>query len=160
MIIDARTADLRITASRILFGKAANSGQTCVAPDYVLVPREAQAALVDAFQEIIEERFPKAQGGCLGSESYGRIINMMHFKRLAGMLKRTKGRIVLGGDMDEKRLRIGLTVVTDVEAEDVLMQEYVRSSRVLSRADYAPVNYLAQSCPSYPWITSMRPLIL
>lgn len=115
--------DLNIVARRILFGKAANAGQTCVAPDYILIPRHAQAALVEKLREVIEERFPAAQGGPIGSDSYGRIVNAAHFARLRELLERTKGKVVVGGELDEKKAKIALTVVTDVDGDDSLMDE-------------------------------------
>lgn len=118
-------AELRVVASRILYGKCANSGQTCVAPDYVLIPRTAQLALVDAFASIIEERYPDSEGGPLQSTSYGRIINPSHFSRLKSLLTNTKGNIVIGGQNEESRLKIAPTIVTDVSLSDPLMADEI-----------------------------------
>ncbi|KAI5118782.1 hypothetical protein M0805_005012 [Coniferiporia weirii] len=120
-LVDPRS-DLRIAARRILHGKSANAGQTCVAPDYVLIPRSAQPALVAAFREAFAERYPD---GALASDSYGRVVNAMHFKRVRSLLSQSKGEIVLGGDVDEARLKLVPTVVADVKADDALMQEEI-----------------------------------
>ncbi|KAH8112082.1 aldehyde dehydrogenase [Phellopilus nigrolimitatus] len=120
VVVDAESCDLRIAARRIFYGKAANAGQTCVAPDYVLIPRSAQDALVSALREVAAERFPS---GALASDSYGRIVNGAHFTRLTALLRRSRGKVVMGGETDEARLKIAPTVVTDVQDGDALMEE-------------------------------------
>lgn len=87
-------------------------------------------------REVMEERFPAAEGGCLGSESFGRLINKAQFERLRGMLKRTKGTVAIGGDMDEQRLKMALTVVADADGTDAVMEEYVAKAFLLSQLGF------------------------
>ncbi|KAJ7146893.1 aldehyde dehydrogenase [Mycena epipterygia] len=109
--------DLKIAAKRILWGKALNCGQLCVAPDYVLIPRTHQAAFVEAFTEAYKESFPD---GSLASDSIARIVSVEHHARLADILKRTTGKVVLGGKAEG--LKLELTLVTDVGGNDSLME--------------------------------------
>src|SRR6185503_8651477 len=88
----AADADLKIAAERIVWGKFLNAGQTCVAPDYVLVERARHDALVDALSATITRFFgpdPKA------SPDFARIVNEEHTERLAGYL--AGGRVAAGG---------------------------------------------------------------
>ncbi|KAL5525423.1 HFD1_2 [Sanghuangporus sanghuang] len=120
--VDAASTDLRVAARRILYGKCANAGQTCVAPDYILIARDAQDALVDALKQVIAERYPQ---GILSSDSYGRVVNAAHFNRLQNMLSRTKARVVIGGETDPERLKMAPTVLVDVTADDSVMEDEI-----------------------------------
>ncbi|KAF8881169.1 aldehyde dehydrogenase [Gymnopilus junonius] len=93
------TADISISAKRILYGKINNSGQICVAPDYILAERSIVDALVESLKEHYRSFYPE---GALKSDDYGFIVSDYHFERLKGLLKRTKGKIVLGGKWDEE----------------------------------------------------------
>ncbi|KAJ7159316.1 aldehyde dehydrogenase [Mycena crocata] len=105
--------DLKIAARRILWGKALNCGQTCVTPDYVLIPATHQDAFVSAVKECYLEFFPE---GSLHSASIARIVSSEHHTRLMNLLERTKGKVVSGGK--SKGLKIEVTVVKDVAAAD------------------------------------------
>ncbi|EJD05268.1 aldehyde dehydrogenase [Fomitiporia mediterranea MF3/22] len=118
--VDAETTDLKVAARRILYGKCANAGQTCIAPDYVLVLKSKQEELVSAMKEVIVERYPQ---GALASDSYGRVVNAAHFERLRELLARSKGRLAIQGEVDPERLKIAPTVLTDVPGDDSLMEE-------------------------------------
>lgn len=120
VVIDPNS-DLKLAARRILWGKASNAGQTCVAPDYVLVPEEGQDAFVKELVAVHKEFYPE---GPKTSNSYARIISHAHFDRLKGMLDSTKGTIVLGGtdDADREQKFIAPTIVRDVRPDDALMQ--------------------------------------
>ncbi|KAJ3504462.1 hypothetical protein NMY22_g17917 [Coprinellus aureogranulatus] len=99
--------DLDLTAKRLLWGKVANAGQTCLAPDYVLVPRLFQDKLVEALQRQYEQFYPdgpKAEG------AYARIVVGPAIKRLKGYLEKTKGRVVLGGEVDEADRYVAPTI--------------------------------------------------
>lgn len=117
-------ADMKTVAQRIAFGKFFNTGQSCIAVDYVLVPRTHVDAIVQAMQQVVANWFgqnPK------GSKDYGRIINTRHFDRIAGLLERRgSGTIVIGGDMDREERYIAPTVVKDVSFQDAgLMTEEI-----------------------------------
>ncbi|CAE6527715.1 unnamed protein product [Rhizoctonia solani] len=123
VIIDP-ASDMKLAARRVLWGKAINAGQTCVAPDYVLVPREGQDAFVKELQAAYKEFYPQ---GAKSSDSYARIVSTGHWDRVKGMLDGTNGKIVLGGgaDADRESKFIAPTVVKDVDTEDTLMKSEI-----------------------------------
>ncbi|CEH18328.1 aldehyde dehydrogenase [Ceraceosorus bombacis] len=115
------SADLKIAAHRVLWGKAVNAGQTCIAPDYILCTKATQDKLAVQFQKAAEEFWPKSKGGVIKSDDYGRVINVGHWKRLNQMVGGTKGRIVLGGEGDESSKFFAPTIVADCKSDDPLM---------------------------------------
>lgn len=114
------SADLNLAAKRILWGKLANAGQTCIAPDYILCTKETQEKLIPLFKNVLEEFY---KGDPKTSDSYGRIINERHFKRIIKLLDKSK--VVIGGDSDEATKYISPTVMTNVSPEDPVMQEEI-----------------------------------
>jgi len=115
------TADLAATARRIVWGKLLNAGQTCVAPDYVLVHDSVEqdfiGHLLGAIRVYFDEQDP------LTSESYPRIINEKHFRRLIGLMKGE--RALCGGVWDEKARKIAPTVLTNISFSSRIMQEEI-----------------------------------
>ncbi|KAF8472175.1 aldehyde dehydrogenase [Gautieria morchelliformis] len=119
VLIDAN-ADFELTARRLLWGKMMNSGQTCTAPDYVLVTEPVQKRLVEA----LKAQWTKFYGGDpRTSGSFSRICAHSHWERIAGLLAETKGEVVLGGDTDRADKYIAPTVVQNVSFSDSLMSE-------------------------------------
>jgi aldehyde dehydrogenase (NAD+) len=119
VVVDANTTDLKIAAKRILWGKYLNAGQICVAPDYVLIPRSAQDAFVEAIKEAaVELRVDDA----LASDSYSSIISEGHYKRLRGLMTKSLGKVVVGGSTDDEKRRIMPTVYRDVKEGDSLLE--------------------------------------
>ncbi|MDQ0795789.1 aldehyde dehydrogenase (NAD+) [Streptomyces sp. B1I3] len=115
-----RDTDLKTVASRLVSGKFLNTGQTCVAPDYVLTDPETAAALEDALAAAVEDRFgPDASA----SPEYGRIVNERHFDRLVGLLD--SGRTVTGGAHDRGQKYIAPTVLADVAPDAPVMREEI-----------------------------------
>lgn len=113
-------ADLQTTARRIAWGKFLNAGQTCIAPDYLLVDALTEQKLVPLLQQAVTEMFgenPEA------SESYGRIVNDRHFARLAGFL--ASGEVAIGGQTNVETRYIAPTVLTGVTADSPAMQEEI-----------------------------------
>lgn len=115
--------DYEVAARRILWGKMVNAGQTCIAPDYILVPAEAQDDFVAALERAYEKFYPAAEGGAAASESFGRIISPRHFERIKGLLDESKGKIVLGGETNAGTKYIAPTVVRDCLEGDSLLKE-------------------------------------
>lgn len=115
-----RDADLALAAKRIVYGKLTNAGQTCVAPDYLLVHRDAKATLLREIARSIEAFYGKEP---IRDPDYGRIVNERHFRRLAEYLK--DGRIALGGEVDETELKIAPTLLEDVSPSAKVMQEEI-----------------------------------
>ncbi|MYQ42539.1 aldehyde dehydrogenase (NAD+) [Streptomyces sp. LamerLS-316] len=115
-----RDTDLKTVAARLVSGKFLNTGQTCVAPDYVLTDPETAPALTDALAAAVEEQF-----GTDASQSpeYGRIVNERHFDRLVGLLD--SGRTVTGGAHDRDTKYIAPTVLADVSPDSPVMREEI-----------------------------------
>lgn len=118
-IID-ETADLALAARRLVFGKYLNAGQTCVAPDYVLVHTSVHDALLELVEQEIARQFGRQP---LENPDYGRIVNERHYLRLTGLLK--SGRVVCGGAARAETLQIAPTVLADVSPDSPVMQEEI-----------------------------------
>ena len=118
-IVDA-TANIRLAAKRIVFGKYLNCGQTCVAPDYLYCEASIRNELVQAIREEITAQFGADP---LQNENYGKIINQKHFDRILGLIDPAK--VVAGGNADAQTLRIAPTVMTDVTFDDAVMGEEI-----------------------------------
>jgi acyl-CoA reductase-like NAD-dependent aldehyde dehydrogenase len=118
-IVDS-DVDLKHAAKRITWGKYLNAGQTCIAPDYLLVDRRIKSDLLTEIQKCVEEFY-----GDDPSESpdYGRIISRKHFERLEPLLK--DGEIVIGGQTNPEEKYIAPTVVDQVSWESPLMQDEI-----------------------------------
>ena len=119
VIVD-ESANIDVTARRIAWGKWLNAGQTCVAPDYVLVHRSQKAALIDALSTAINDFYGDDPQS---SDSYGRIVSPRHFERLTGML--SSGSAVVGGETDAAQRYIAPTVLTNVLHDSALMTEEI-----------------------------------
>lgn len=121
-IID-RTANLAVAARRVAWGKFVNAGQTCVAPDYVLVDRAVERQFVDLLTQELQNFYgadPKA------SPDLGRIVSERHFDRLADLLaKRTSGRVVVGGESDRSLRYLAPTILSGVSWDEPLMTEEI-----------------------------------
>ncbi|MDA8948429.1 aldehyde dehydrogenase [Flavobacteriaceae bacterium] len=118
-IVDGSTP-LEKTARRIVFGKFLNCGQTCIAPDYVMVKKEYQQALVEALAKEIDKAFGKDNAQ---SKDYGRIIHEKHFDKLVADLN--EQQIVYGGTHDKASLFFGPTLVVDPPRDSPLFREEV-----------------------------------
>ncbi|OZG30844.1 aldehyde dehydrogenase family protein [Williamsia sp. 1138] len=114
-VIVARDADLAVAARRIAWAKAINAGQTCTAPDYVLVEESVRPQLVD---RLLEE-LPRA-----AAADTTHIVNRQHLDRLSGLL-RTHGGHRSGGTVDVDKLEISPALVTDPDVDSPLMQEEI-----------------------------------
>jgi aldehyde dehydrogenase (NAD+) len=116
-IVD-KTANLEVAARRIAWGKWVNCGQTCIAPDYILVEEEVKDAFVQKVIENIRLMYGQEP---LDSPDYGRIINEKHFDRLTELLKDVN--IAYGGRTDKKRLKIEPTVLSATPADAPMQEE-------------------------------------
>ncbi|KAG2156901.1 Aldehyde/histidinol dehydrogenase [Suillus bovinus] len=119
VVIDPK-CNFKIAARRILWGKCANAGQTCVAPDYVLVPRSSEDAFIKALKDAHDEFYPS---GATNTQDISHIISSAHFHRLKNLLDNTSGTIIFGGQTDESRKFIAPTVVKGIQGEDSLMSD-------------------------------------
>ncbi|MBQ1252467.1 MAG: aldehyde dehydrogenase [Firmicutes bacterium] len=115
-----KTANLRLAAKRIVFGKFVNCGQTCVAPDYIYCEASIRDELVEEIKKQIKKQFGAEP---LKNPCYGKIVNEKHFARLKGLINEDK--VVFGNEFDEAGCRIAPTVMTDVTWDDAVMQEEI-----------------------------------
>lgn len=118
-IVD-RSANLKLAAKRIVFGKYLNCGQTCVAPDFVYCHESVKDELLEQIKLQIREQFGDSP---LDNKDYGKIISEKHFKRICGLLD--EERIVYGGKKSPDTLQIEPTVMDHVTFEDAVMQEEI-----------------------------------
>lgn len=118
-IVD-QTADIKLAARRIVFGKYLNCGQTCVAPDYIYCHHSVKDRLIKEVQKQIQKQYGKQP---LRNPNYGKIINEKHFDRILGLIDEKK--VVYGGNSDRKTLRIEPTVLDHVTFQDAVMQEEI-----------------------------------
>lgn len=118
-IID-KTADIELSARRIVFGKYLNCGQTCVAPDYVLCDNSVKDKFIKAVIREIKRQYGENP---LKNESYGKIINEKHFNRVCGLIDKSK--LVFGGDTNADTLQISPAVMDNVTFNDTVMQEEI-----------------------------------
>lgn len=115
-----KSADLKLAAKRIVFGKYLNCGQTCVAPDYLYCDHEVKDALIAE----IKQQIPTQYGARpLDNPDYGNIINEKHFTRIRELIDPEK--VVYGGHFDSQTLRIEPTVMDHVTFDDAVMQEEI-----------------------------------
>lgn len=119
-VIVTKHADIALSAKRTAFGKLVNCGQTCVAPDYILVDctvaEEFKTALIKEIRLMTGEN-------PLDNPEWGKIINRKHFDRINSLIDNKK--VILGGKSDEKTLKIEPTVMDNVEYTDPVMGEEI-----------------------------------
>ncbi|OKH28491.1 aldehyde dehydrogenase [Chroogloeocystis siderophila] len=112
--------NLEHTARRIAWGKFINAGQTCIAPDYLLVNRQIKPQLLDSLQKVIKEFYGEDPQQ---SSDYARIVNQKQFSRLAELLH--DGEIVTGGTTNSRDFYIAPTIIDRVSLEKPVMQEEI-----------------------------------
>lgn len=114
------SANIQAAAEKIMRGKTTNAGQICVAPDYLLCPKDVQDEFIEASKKAVEQFFgsnPK------DSPNYERIVNDRHFARVTDLLNDCN--IALGGETDASEKYISPTIVTDVDPNDPIMQQEI-----------------------------------
>ena len=143
-IVD-ETADIGLSAKRIVFGKYLNCGQTCVAPDYVLVHESVHDQLITEMKKQIVAQYGNDP---LSSSCYGKIISKRHFTRLQGLIDQKK--TIYGGRMDESSLRMEPVIMDHVSWSDPVMQEEIFGPilPVLTYRDYNEMVALLQEKPN------------
>ena len=112
--------NIEYTARRITWGKFINAGQTCVAPDYLLVNKKIKQNLVDSIEKCIQNFYGEQPNT---SPDYARIINQKHFYRLVKFLQ--NGEIIIGGDINPDDCYIAPTVIDHVSLADPVMQNEI-----------------------------------
>lgn len=119
-----RDADVQVAAKRIVWGKFLNSGQTCVAPDYVLVHADVKDQLIRSLKEHITQ-FYGSEPLNSNHSNLPNIINNKHFQRLKSLLEASSGTIVCGGTTDEARKLIAPTLIDRITWEDAVMADEI-----------------------------------
>lgn len=114
------SADIKLTARRLAWGKFLNAGQTCVAPDYVLADKKIVKPLLEALEKETRKMFSSSP---LSSPDLPKIINERHFERIRGLVEGS--RTVFGGGCDKDTQKIEPTVLYPVREEDPVMQEEI-----------------------------------
>ncbi len=115
-------ADIEITAKRLAWGKSLNSGQTCIAPDYLIVEESLKIRLINSMKEALLNFYGERP---LESSDSSKIINEYHFNRLNQLLinSRGKNQIIFGGEIDQATRKIGTTLINLEDTSDPLMAE-------------------------------------
>jgi len=117
-VIVSADADIDVAAKRIAWTKLINSGQICIAPDYVLADAKIRDELVDKIKAAVTTFESENPGG-------KRIVNERHFDRLTASLAATKGDVVIGGGSDASTMSIQPTVVVDPDPAEPLMTDEI-----------------------------------
>ena len=113
-------ADIELSARRIAWGKTLNAGQTCIAPDYLLIHTSLQEQFVEAFRKALRSLHGK---DIQKSKHFVRMVNSKAFDRVASYLD--DGRVVVGGNTDREELYIEPTLLADVKSDSAVMQEEI-----------------------------------
>jgi acyl-CoA reductase-like NAD-dependent aldehyde dehydrogenase len=122
-IVDS-TADLEVTARRILWGKLLNSGQTCVAPDYIMTPVENVDQLLQSLETTLAKFYPT---GFIRHETFCGIVNQRHFQRLEKIATAHKPQLRIGGKLNNSQRLIEpsfyLLDFEDIQAAPIMDEE-------------------------------------
>ncbi|MCE3203857.1 aldehyde dehydrogenase [Paenibacillus sonchi] len=145
VIVD-KTADLEAAAKRIVWGKLINAGQTCIAPDYLLVHSSVAAELIRRIKHYVTVFY--------GSDSqrspdYGRIVNERQLQRIRGMLEKDQAKIILGGSVLAEDLYIEPTLIHPAAWSDASMADEIFGP-VLPIMEYNRLEEAIQSVNAHP----------
>ncbi|SEK62757.1 aldehyde dehydrogenase (NAD+) [Paenibacillus sp. OK003] len=121
VIVDQH-ADLKVAAQRIIWGKLLNTGQTCIAPDYLLVHEQVKDPLISEMKAAVETFFGT---DIQHNKDYGRIVNKAHFKRLTTLIERDQAHVIYGGQSDEEDNFIDPTFIDAESWEAATMEDEI-----------------------------------
>ena len=119
VIVD-KTANIKVSAKRIAFGKHLNAGQTCIAPDHLYVHKDIKDEFISHLKQSIEDLYGQNP---ITSKDYGKIIKEKHYKRLLSLID--KETIVYGGNKDDALRKIAPTIVDNITHDHAIMQEEI-----------------------------------
>ncbi|MSS42771.1 aldehyde dehydrogenase [Anaerosalibacter bizertensis] len=142
-IVDGK-ANLNLSAKRIVWGKFLNSGQTCVAPDYMFIHKNVKNEMINNIIYYIKTFYGENP---LHSEEYTKIINERQFNRLIKLLDNNK--IIYGGDYDKDSLYISPTLMNNVNWDDPIMGEEIFGP-ILPILEYEELNEVIDIVNSHP----------
>ena len=154
-IVD-QDVNLDPTARRIVFGKFINAGQTCIAPDYLLVHRSNKLKLLQLIRKYLDRFYGEDPRK---SPDFARIINQRHFDRLRALLE--KGDVIIGGQSDPQDLYIAPTVISNLSWDDPVMQDEIFGP-ILPVLEFEDLSEVISSLNSRPkplalYVFSKRP---
>ncbi|MEA3318769.1 MAG: aldehyde dehydrogenase [Bacillota bacterium] len=139
-----KDANIEVAAQRIAWGKFMNAGQTCVAPDYILVHKDVREKLVKALKKTIHDFYGENPQQ---SKDYGRVVNERQFDRLASLVDKEK--VVVGGGIDREELYMEPTVMDGVSWEDKVMKGEIFGP-ILPVLEYKDLNDAMRQINNYP----------
>ncbi len=113
-------ANLKLAAKSIAWGKCLNAGQTCIAPDYILVRRDLQERFIEELIGTMQSMYGTDP---LNNSEFPKIINQKHFSRLTGLLEH--GTLTYGGQLDPKLMKIAPTILTEPNLTSSLMTDEI-----------------------------------
>jgi aldehyde dehydrogenase (NAD+) len=112
--------NIKTAAKRIAWGKFLNAGQTCLAPDYLLLSKKVADEFLTEFMSTVESFYGKTP---LSNNDWPRMINQHHFNRGAGLLK--SGKIIFGGNINSESLKIEPTIISEISVQSPIMCEEI-----------------------------------
>ncbi|MGE0632578.1 MAG: aldehyde dehydrogenase family protein, partial [Pseudobdellovibrionaceae bacterium] len=119
---------IKTAAQKIAWGKFLNLGQTCIAPDYVLVHESQEQEMIDELKLAVATMYGNDQAALLKNDSLGRVVSPKHFQRLEQLLEKSlaiSGSIEFGGDSSAEGLFFSPTIVSQISLNSPLMQEEI-----------------------------------
>ena len=126
-IVDA-SANIKLAAETLMWGKFLNNGQTCVAPDHVYVHASVKDAFVDCCRSVLQQRYGAGASAQQASADLARVVSRRHTQRLAALLadaQRRGARLLAGGEVDEERCYIAPTLLDQVPAGAAILSEEI-----------------------------------
>lgn len=127
VILD-HSADLKDAAEKLIWGKFVNCGQTCIAPDYILVPEDKKEIFLGHAREVLNRYYDPTGKGIMQSPDYARLINAKHFDRIRQLVEDAlqKGaQVEAGGEMDEETRYVAPTLITAIREDMLVFQEEI-----------------------------------
>ncbi len=122
------SADLKDAAEKLIWGKFVNCGQTCIAPDYILVPEYKQEIFLGHAREVLNRYYDPNGKGIMQSPDYARLINAKHFDRIRQLLEDAlqKGaQVEAGGELDEETRYVAPTLISNISEDMLVFQEEI-----------------------------------
>lgn len=136
-IVD-EVCNIKLAAKRLVFGKLLNAGQTCIAPDYILVNRKVKQQLIEQIEKYLRIFLGE---DILKNEDYPKIVNKKHFDRLLSLIENQK--VIIGGKSDEKNLKIEPTILDNPSKESMVMKQEIFGP-ILPMIEYETIEEVIQ----------------
>lgn len=145
VIVD-KSADLDIAAKRIVWGKLLNAGQTCIAPDYLLVQKDIANELIAKIKHQITEFYGQ---NAQPNTDYGRIVNERQLQRLADLIERDREKVVIGGTVISEERYIEPTLIYPAAWSDASMEDEIFGP-ILPILEYQELDEAIRSINEHP----------